>query len=316
MKLFALLCIALLATACASAGVKATGAQCVILVSFCCLVAQVVYFFLGSFYYVFHAFWSRCSSAPAVDTQATEHRVVVLSMYAAGSAVYLALPALCMWDLNVSLAFLVVLTFTSMLDPPKYADFSSSNVDVASVVQRLRRIHVSLHLSALTAQVCLYFVAGVLPTPHGWVLVPFAMCSPLLLRALSALHPLHVLEMGLPVSSLWSIFVLCWYVRQEEELFSTEADLLGFLVVCPFSLAAVLGCILQGFRQNVGLMSVIGLTMTVAVRHGSASVPVVISQLVMLAHAGYWGYEHHRTGASFGAKKVYVVTEGEDVALV
>ena len=321
MRLPGFMAIAILATACASASVHATAAQCVILVSFCCLVAQGVYVLMAAAYYAGQAVCKPLVVAP----EEHKHRVVVVSMYAAGSAVYLALPALCMWDLHVTLAFLGVLTLTSMLDAPKYVDFTQTSVDTARAVQHLRRVHLSLHTCALAAQGVCYCLVPC--SSHSLVMVLFAMCSPLLLRALSWMRPLHVLEMGLPVSSLWSIVVLCWYMRQSEDLLflATEGDMLGFLVVCPFSLATLLGCILHGFRQSAGVLAVVGLTVTVAARYHHMATelwPIVVSQLVMLALAGYLGFEQHRTGATLGSKKVYVAAvhteggEGQDTAIV
>ena len=288
-----------------SAPIGAAPVECMVLVSLCCLLAQAAYLTLTVMYYLIafvmqHIEQLPYVAAPAAGGSTAERKVIVTSLYLGGTGAFLALPALCLWDLEVSLAFLGVLTLASLCEPAKYVDFEQRSVDTAAAVRRLGRIHVALHASALGAQATLWWLHAP-PREHNWAMIMFAAASPLFLRGASALPPSQVLEMGLPVSALWSILVLCWYVPREQDLRFMQAPepvVVAFLVLCPPSLTALLACLLQGFRRREGALAVVGLTLAAALRHARPSVPVVLSQLALGAHVAYLAFERHRTRAT------------------
>jgi hypothetical protein len=302
--LLACLAVALGLTVGLSAPVAASPAQSAVLASICCLLVQAAYLAVTGMYHLIMFVMQHIEQAPALvtatTTGTTDRRVIVSSLYLGGTGAYLALPALCLWDLNVTLAFLCVLTVLSLCEPPKYVDFLQRSVDTALTVRRLGHVHLGLHLSALGAQCTLWWQCAP-AVEHHWAMVLLATASPLLLRGASKLPPSQVLEMGLPVSALCSLLVLCWYLPREEDvrfLQSPQPVVIAFLVLCPHSLAALLACLLQGFRQSLGTLAVVCLTLAAALRHGRPTVAIMLSQCGLLLHAAFLAYERHRTGAT------------------
>ena len=77
---------------------------------------------------------------------AAMHReAVISSIYLGGSGAFLALPALCMWDMSVSVCFAMSIALVGMLmQDSKVVDFKP-NVDTATAISRLHRLRWALN---------------------------------------------------------------------------------------------------------------------------------------------------------------------------
>jgi hypothetical protein len=106
--------------------------------------------------------------------------------------------------------------------------------------------------------------------PQSWPMMLLSFSSPLLMRAGPAarklsMSPSQTLEVGLPVSNLLAILVLCWYSPLDNLFAQSSISMPKFvpmLVLCPSCLAAVLAFILRGFRHQQTLGVVVPLVTT------------------------------------------------------
>jgi hypothetical protein len=198
---------------------------------------------------------------------------VIASMYLGGSGTFLAIPALCMWDISVSSAFALALLVVAFLDAGKVATEFRTNVDTVFAITNLRRLRF-LHQCAVLGML-LYIVwldsqdrAHLLVSPlfgAQWPLVLLSASSPFLLRgggsrALRGMSPAQTLETALPVCTLLAFLVLCWYGPLEKILLahftSPLQTLLPMLILCPPCLAATLAFVLYSLKRRQTLVTV------------------------------------------------------------
>jgi hypothetical protein len=193
---------------------------------------------------------------------ASHRDALISSMYMGGAGAFLALPALCMWNITASACFVLILTGIGFfMEDAKIAEFKA-NVDTASAVTSLRKLRWAHSLSLAMAGVWIAYLDSYYEQQFQWPLIMLASASPLLLRIGSVrmmpltkmlLTPAQSLETGLPVSTLLAILVLCWYSPVErlivkDDLFARTA--IPMLVLCPPCLAAVMAFILSGFHHK------------------------------------------------------------------
>ena len=205
------------------------------------------------------------------------HReALISSMYLGGAGAFMALPALCFWDISVTASFLISLTLIALFsDHTKLKDFTP-NQDKQHVLSTLKRFRWSLYglIIALLLGVAFQDYGVVVERPLAMMLLSFS--SPLLMR-MGTLNPRTIahniimspsqsLEVGLPISNLLAILVLCWY-SPLDSVFQRPSPInvqlfVPMLVLCPSCLAAVLAFILRGFQNKQTLGTVVPLVCT------------------------------------------------------
>jgi len=205
------------------------------------------------------------------------HReALISSMYLGGAGSFMALPALCFWDNSVTATFLISLTLIALFsDHTKLQDFTP-NQDKQRVLSTLKRYRWSLYglIIALLLGVMFQDYNGVSERPWAMMLLSFS--SPLLLR-MGTLNPRTIahniimspsqsLEVGLPISNLLAILVLCWY-SPLDNVFRRPSPInmqlfVPMMVLCPSCLAALLAFILRGFQNKQTLATVVPLVCT------------------------------------------------------
>jgi hypothetical protein len=205
------------------------------------------------------------------------HReALISSMYLGGAGAFMALPALCFWDISVTASFLISLTLIALFsDHTKLKDFTP-NQDKQHVLSTLKRFRWSLYglIIALLLGVVFQDYNGA--TERPWAMMLLSFSSPLLMR-MGTLNPRTIahniimspsqsLEVGLPISNLLAILVLCWY-SPLDSVFRRHSPInvqlfVPMLVLCPSCLAAVLAFILRGFQNKQTLATVVPLVCT------------------------------------------------------
>ena len=205
----------------------------------------------------------------------------ISSMYLGGCGAFLSLPALCMWDMWITVCFVSSLAaIGGFSEHSKIAEFKP-NIDRAGALLMLKRLQWSLNGAIAGVLVSVLLASMQTASDSQDSLFPMmilAAVSPLLLRLGSirappaplSLSPSQCLEAGLPVSTLLAILVLCWFspldqVMIKNELLSARLAIPMF-IFCPSCLAAILGFVLRGFRQRHSTVTAAVLACACAVR--------------------------------------------------
>ena len=252
------------------------------------------------------------SSRPGFNNGHRE--ALISSMYLGGTGAFLALPALCFWDYSITASFLLSLTLIALFsDHTKHKEFSP-NQDKQRVLSVLQRFRWLLYGSLITVILGVafqdsyyyYYYYYNIPQEHNhtgllviserpWPMMLLSFSSPLLMRMGTInprtiahniiMSPSQSLEVGLPISNLLAILVLCWYSPLDSVFRRPSAIniqlFVPMLVLCPSCLAARLAFILRGFRNKQTLGTIVPLVFTC----------VVVQQAVdrKLKNAGDWG---------------------------
>ena len=205
---------------------------------------------------------------------------IIASMYLGGSGAFLALPALCMWDTSVTVAFLASMQFGSVWEKVKVLEYKP-NVDRVTAIGILRGLHWSQHLlMMLLLSIVLWQDWHTRPAHMEWPMVCISVLSPALLRlgcqrlndpltpSVTGLTPTHALETGLPVSTLLGTLLLCWYSPLGDILQTNVvwAQVIPMFLICPPAIAASLACILRGFRRRQTIGTCVLLTTAMVIR--------------------------------------------------
>jgi len=217
--------------------------------------------------------------------------VIISSMYLGGSGAFLAIIPLCMWDFSVTASFVNSMLTISMIDAKRLSPDFRPDTDKVQAIKVLKTLRYGYHALSIISTLVIGYVDITHATPPNvmsesahvsaillkWPFLFLATCSPILLRAggggvgnfIYSLSPSHTLEIGLPVSVLLAILVLCWHSPTENILNQHEFHMstaLPMLFICPLCLAGALTFILYGFkRRSCGIISCI-LLLTLAVR--------------------------------------------------
>ena len=276
-----------------------------VLVAICCILSCALYVFLMIIYHMVTFVMSHIEHMDGRRRYAqlanqSEKKIVVSTIYIGGTGTFLSLSGLCMWDVTVSVVFLLSLTAVSAMEPQKHADFKR-NVDVAKATKTLANLHYALHLSILGALWTILwqdiFTVKSSPWDQNWPMLMFSVAGPLLLRGSCGPPPSQVLEAGLPVGTLWSILVLCWYNNQLHAMFegTDPSFFVPFLVLCPPALVAILAFVLQGLRRRRTTLALLFMVTALTIRQQVLDTKMmhtldwfcIVNLLSMLGAAGW-----------------------------
>ena len=83
---------------------------------------------------------------------------VIASMYLGGSGTFLAIPALCMWDISISTAFTFSLLVVTFMDAGKVANEFRANIDTVSAISNLKRLRLLQQLSVSSMLLCILWL--------------------------------------------------------------------------------------------------------------------------------------------------------------
>ena len=202
---------------------------------------------------------------------------MIASMYMGGAGAFLAIPALCMWDMTITVAFILSLQVCAVTERVKVLEYKP-NVDRVTAINGLRALHWVQHVVSLCVLAQVMWLDTVSRNePVMWQSCALATCSPPLLmlgcqhwpsNKAVGLSPTRTLESGLPVSTLLAILVLCWYspveAMLEREVVLSKA--LCFLIMAPPALGVIIAFILRGFRRSQTIGVIVVLTTLTVVR--------------------------------------------------
>ena len=225
------------------------------------------------------------------------HReALISSMYLGGAGAFLALPALCFWDFSITASFLISLTIIALFnDHTKHKEFTP-NQDKCKVILNIKIFRWLLYGLVLGIILGIafqdsyyyyyyhyYYSVRNTPVPmdnhtiivseRPWPMMLLSFSSPLLIR-MGTINPRTVahniimspsqsLEAGLPVSTILSILILCWYSPLDSIFLGSSMNMQTFvpmLVLCPSCIAAILAFIIRGFAKRQSLGTIIPLT--------------------------------------------------------
>lgn len=210
------------------------------------------------------------------DEEAVPREVLISSMYLGGAGVFMAIPALCMWDTAATLAFALSLVLLSV------------GGDRLTARQCLAYAGVIMAFSAAVGtEVSERMVTTASQPPLSWPLMLLSGASPVLLRAgggavyvgglYHGMPPTQTLETALPVCSLLAGLVLSWYSPLDALMEQVRAQtphvgvLVAMVVLVPAFLAAALSILLRTLRARATLASAALLLTIVVARQQCAT---------------------------------------------
>lgn len=259
---------------------------------------------------------------------------IISSMYLGGSGAFLSIIPLCMWDFSVTSSFISSMLTISMMDAKRISAEFKPDVDKAQAIQRLKLMRNGYHLIAIVATILTGYLDMRNSSQHSmdmgkvftikWPFLFLAACSPILLRAggggvgnfIHSIPPSQTLEIGLPVSLLLAILVLCWYPSIEDIFRANTFQLnvvIPMVLICPLCIAGALTFILYGMkRRSCGVISVILLLMLATRQqihkrhrfHSAPDIAAFVLALTAVVTMGIYLLYKYKVYCTFYKKKV------------
>jgi len=222
--------------------------------------------------------------AAAAARRMLPREVVVSSMYLGGAGCFLAIPALCMWDRALSLAFILSLFLISLWDDYHHHHHHHHHQHHAPplLLQWALRCLLALALVCVCAveHAAPSGISSIIALEPLWPYLALSAMSPVMLRAGSgavyvgglyhSMTPMQTLETGLPVVLVFSGLVLSRFSPLEQAFVHdvrATAPVFGpMMVLVPVMLAAGLALLLFMLRRRATLVTSAVLLAILAVR--------------------------------------------------